>query len=538
MALTIRQMLKIPELEGFRVLAGWSGMDRTEIRTVTVMDAPDVLQWLHGGEFFLSSGYIFRGNPNLLIQIIEDLHKGGAAGFGLKVNRFLGQIPAEVLVRAEELGFPLIDVPKHFSFSDIINPVLSRLVNQQAKELAFSETVRHSFFDLVMHGAGVEEIMATLARFTHRDVAFYDIVFGELYPSRADGLFFECLRELSLQDLLKKHPSETISLENRTYGYILIEGDTPPEKSDSWEVALDHARTALLLAIQREIARGEAERRYRDEFVLDILSHNVRYEGEVWNRSRLFGWDLSGRQVVAVVDIDNYKHQYDSTNVEEILARLEDVKKRIYNISRSVIRSRFPDTPFTEMSDSIVFILPLKTGAEDPFRQELRKCLGNLQKEVLERTHFSVTVGVGGIKESIFLCHESYGEARKGLEMIRTTVGDGHLVFWKDLGIFKLLGGVAGSPQAEAFYQEYLGPLLNLDLAHKGELLKTLEALVRNNWQLKAAARELEIHYNTIKYRYARICELLDLNLADSDQRLNVALSLKMYLIDKLKEFY
>lgn len=538
MALTIRQMLKIPELEGFQVLAGWRGLDQGGVRTVTVMDAPDVYRWLHGGEFFLSSGYIFRDNPTLLVQIIEDLHKGGAAGFGLKLNRFLGQLPAEVLVKAEELGFPLIDVPIHFSFSDIINPVLSRLVNQQAEELAFSEAVRRSFFDLVMHGAGVEEIMATLARFTHRDVAFYDIVFGELYPSRTDGPFYERLRTLSLQDLLKNHPSETISLGNRSYGYILIDGDSPPEKNESWEVALAHARTSLLLAIQREIARGEAERRYRDEFVLDILSHNVRYEREVWNRSRIFGWDLSGPQVVVVVDIDNYKHQYDSTDVDEILARLEDVKKRIYNISRSFIHSRFPDTPFTEMSDSIAFILPVPTGGESVFRQDLRKCLADLQKEVLERTHFSVTVGVGGEKDSVFLCNESYSEARKGLEMIRTTVGDGLLVFWKDLGIYKLLGGIAGSPQAGAFYREYLGPLLSLDLAHKGELLKTLEALVRNNWQLKAAARELKIHYNTIKYRYARICELLDLNLADSDQRLNVALSLKMYLMDKFKELY
>ncbi len=538
MALTIRQMLQIPELEGFRVLAGWSGMDSVGLRTVSVMDAPDVFRWLHGGEFFLSSGYIFRDNPSLLVKIIEELHKGGAAGFGLKVSRFLGQLPAEVLVRAEELGLPLIEVPLHFSFSDIINPVLSRLVNRQAEELAFSETVRRAFFDLVMHGAGVCEIMSTLEKFTHRQVAFYSTIFGELYPGNARGPFMERLNAMSLQDLLNKHPSESVSLGKQTYGYILIDEDGPPGNDPSWEVALGHAQTSLLLAIQREIARSEAERRYRDEFVLDLLSHNVRYEGEVWNRARLFGWDLSGPQVVTVIDIDNYKHEYHSTDVEEILARLEDVKKRIYNISRSYIHSRFPNTPFTEMSDSIAFILPIPEKDALSLRKSLRSCLENLQEDVKEKTHFSVTIGVGGEKDSIFLCHESYNEARRGLEMIRTTVGDGHLVFWRDLGIYKLLGNLAGTPQAGAFYREHMAPLLSLDLARKSEMLKTLEALVRNNWQLKSTARELQIHYNTIKYRYARLGELLNRDLSDSEERLNVTLALKMYLMDKYMELY
>lgn len=117
--------------------------------------------------------------------------------------------------------------------------------------------------------------------------------------------------------------------------------------------------------------------------------------------------------------------------------------------------------------------------------------------------------------------------------MIRRTCGRGHSIFWKDLGVYKLLGNLYNTKDAVNFYYDYIGKLIDHDKKKKNQLIETLETIIRCNWQLKPAAEELSIHYNTLKYRFRKICDLLEFDVNDSEQRLNVALSLKLYYMDK-----
>ena len=39
------------------------------------------------------------------------------------------------------------------------------------------------------------------------------------------------------------------------------------------------------------------------------------------------------------------------------------------------------------------------------------------------------------------------------------------------------------------------------------------------------------IHYNSMNYRYSKICQILEMNLQDQEQRLNLELALKLYQI-------
>jgi len=161
MTITVRQMLRIPELRRMKIVAGESGLDTNLVSTVTVLDAPDIERWVHGGEFVITSGYIFKDDPTALVQVIENLSKGGMAAIGIKLERFLKTLPTEVIEAANKLRFPIINVPIDFAFSDIINPVLSNVVNAQAQELRFSEKVSQSFYELIMNGESIDEILVS-----------------------------------------------------------------------------------------------------------------------------------------------------------------------------------------------------------------------------------------------------------------------------------------------------------------------------------------------------------------------------------------
>ncbi len=532
MSVTLRELLETPLLKGITVLAGHRGLDR-QVTSVTVLDAPDGVNWLQGGELVITSGYIFRDDPLGLIPIISTLQSRGMSCFAIKVSRYIGTIPDEVLRHADRLGFPLLDIPFPFAFRDVIDPVLTTVVNRQAEQLRLSETVLRSFSEIMMNGGAASEIVAALRRFIGCDLAFADTTFGENILASRNPEFDALVKDESLPRLLKNRCSAAVTLGNKAYGYLIF--DVPPEKPRTgyeWDVCVDHAKTVLLLSIQKRIAQTEAERRYRDEFVQDILFNNLRFEKEVWNRANMFSWDLRGPQIAMDVDIDNYKIQFERFNEREAATILDEGKKRIYNIAATHVLERFPKTPYAELSDSIVFILP--AGGMDPaeFRSTLNALATELQRDINDRTHFTVTVGVGGIKESVFQCHQSYDEARKGLEMVRTSYGGGRIVFWEELGVYKLLGPLFNSRDAIAFYMTYIGPLIEYDRKRKGELVKTLDALVRHNWQGKQAAGELRIHYNTMKYRFRKIRDLISLDIDNGEQRLNIALSLKLYMMN------
>lgn len=529
MKMAVGEMLELPLFRDMRVVAGRAGLGKRYIKAVTVVDALDSNRWIRGGEFVVSSGYIFKDDPMFITQFIEDFGKNGMAALGIKVKRFLGDFPSEVKQKADELEIPLIDIPNHYAFSDIINPVLSNIINRQAERLKFSETINRSFFELITNGGEVAEILSHLNKFIKSDIAFVDVVFGQNYLCGRDPVFRNKIELNSLRDVLSSTPHESIKIGERVYGYLFLDTDMPLPDDETWEIPVTHAKTALLLCIQKRLARTEAERRYRDEFVQDILYKNLRHEMEVWNRARIFNWDLTGAHRIVILDIDNYKHHFEDTRINESAPMLEKVKQRIYNISIAIMRSRFKDVPYTAMSDFLAFILPAAKENENSRKSELIELLRAIQSDVQEKTGFTVTVGVGNIKEDIFQCHESYQEAKKALEMIRTTCGPGHLVFWSDLGVYKLLGNLYDTQEAQTFFMEYIGSLIDYDSRKKGNLIKTLEALIRNNWEMKATAAELSIHYNTLKYRFRKICEIIAFEPENSEQRLNIALSLKLY---------
>lgn len=67
------------------------------------------------------------------------------------------------------------------------------------------------------------------------------------------------------------------------------------------------------------------------------------------------------------------------------------------------------------------------------------------------------------------------------------------------------------------------------DAEQNGDLIETLIAISEQNWKLKPAAEQLYIHYNTVKYRYKKIQELLNLSDEDSEGNFTVTLALKLY---------
>lgn len=109
---------------------------------------------------------------------------------------------------------------------------------------------------------------------------------------------------------------------------------------------------------------------------------------------------------------------------------------------------------------------------------------------------------------------------------------------WQDMGALNVLA-------CSSFQQEYaisctniLKPLIEHDNSHHGNLLATLVIYVKNHWNLSTSAREMYMHYNSIKYRYNNISSILKMDLDQSNIRFNLSIAVFVYIFSlPIEEF-
>lgn len=122
--LTLREILDWEILSGYTLIAGADSLG-SEVLSITVIDAPDAVNWIKAREFVVTSTYPVQQSPEALVALIEQLAARNAAGLGVKLTRFLREFPDRARRRADELGLPIISLPGPLAWSDLIGRVFA-----------------------------------------------------------------------------------------------------------------------------------------------------------------------------------------------------------------------------------------------------------------------------------------------------------------------------------------------------------------------------------------------------------------------------
>jgi GAF domain-containing protein len=102
------------------------------------------------------------------------------------------------------------------------------------------------------------------------------------------------------------------------------------------------------------------------------------------------------------------------------------------------------------------------------------------------------------------------------------------VLFYEQLGVYRLLAQPMESSDVDEYVRYVLGPVIDRDAVHNSDWLKFLSVLAEANFSAKNAARQLNIHQNTAKYRAARISELLGRRLDSAGSRLEIQMALEI----------
>jgi hypothetical protein len=122
----------------------------------------------------------------------------------------------------------------------------------------------------------------------------------------------------------------------------------------------------------------------------------------------------------------------------------------------------------------------------------------------------SYRVGLSRQSRDIGRIREKYLESCRAAES--ALEGELQVRSYSELGFARLLFHVSSRDVLEEYCHDVLSPLLD-DKEHNGELLDTLICYLRCDCSVSAAARDLALHENSLRYRLKRIEEILRMDL-------------------------
>ena len=165
-----------------------------------------------------------------------------------------------------------------------------------------------------------------------------------------------------------------------------------------------------------------------------------------------------------------------------------------------------------------------------------------IQKRICQKNkNLKVRAGVGKEVEGVFKLSDSFKEARDSLEFIgifkeRSAEQNHHIVFFSDMGIFKLLCKADNPEELYEYIPESLQKLLHYKKQQRQELILTLNTYLDRNQNLTKTAQELFIHYKTAAYRIDRIVKITGIDMNNASEVLAVRIGLIVHrMIENMK---
>lgn len=162
MALTVRELAQVPEL-GVELVAGATAGAPEPITWVHVSELDDPTPFLSGGELLLTTGLFVRDGLDLA-GYVGKLRDAGVRGLGFGVGLSFAQIPAALIRAADELGLPLLQVPRRTPFIALSRAVSRALAADEYAAVTRTFTAQQELTRAALSPQSPARLIRLLAR--------------------------------------------------------------------------------------------------------------------------------------------------------------------------------------------------------------------------------------------------------------------------------------------------------------------------------------------------------------------------------------
>ncbi len=532
----VKELLSLSTLGESVILSGEVGLDRC-VKHINIMVDLDIEKWIAGEEMILTTAEVLdKADRDKQIDILEALDHGGVSGMLIKVQPYRDTLPEDFRARADDLGFPLIEIAYDTAFTDIMSGVYKMIYDRQSEVLRRVETIHNDTMAVVLKGGDLSDILKSLSRTIKNPVFVKDHYFEDLY-------YHNDLRDLMLNKLvenvettfrrnkslrkLSKVSVDRVLLEdgevdrllvpivvkNQVFGHMVSYGLYEPI-SEFDKLNLESVSNVIALELLKQLSVQEVENRYKVEFFEDLVSLDAYRRSTAIDRAANHRFTAEGAYAIYNLRLSQNPVARDAMGkMGYLLELILKDKGRPYLIA-------------VKESEANVLI---QFRSEEDF-EKIAGRMGTLFYEVLSKKIYDegLLVGIGRLYQRLDDVHCSLKDALKAVKAAGLMVPSDPVIRFDSLGIYKVLTNEAIRDELEIFYRRTLKDLVAYDEKRDTELIKTLEVYFECNGNLKKMSEVLFTHYNTVLYRINRIEEITGVSLSHEKDRYAMQTALKI----------
>lgn len=556
MAIYVKDLLMEEEMNGARLISGEEGLDN-EIKGVTIIEAPDIVKWINGGEVLLTGLYAFRScSMEDFKNYIDELVKKKISALILKRGKPVegAEDKVEYLIQfSRKHTIPILEVPFEISFRDVMSRLMERLFNEEVTRLKYFKTTHDNFSALVLGsesiGVAIDQILDVLAKLIRNPVAAFNrqldcigasegaersLEIQKDAQSYEPGIYsnYEYLRQQidNRQQYIVK-----VKLNLRERLYLVI-----TEEEDSFDVMDAIATESAIWALQFELVRQysvtELEKKFQNDIMHNILNGKIDSISELQKNTSLLGVPINGSFRVIVFGLKG-----EDRDKRDFKSKISDT-----NLLSDAIACQMTNVKIYNDLDRIVVVKEVnKEQTQEEYRQEIREIVDKVQAYVSRQDkELQVKAGVGKVVEGVINLPDSFKEANEAFTFVDiageiSEDGNSQVTLFSDLGIFKLLCQLDNPELLLEYVPEGLQKLYNYKKPQRDDLLITLKTYLDRNLNLSKTAQDLFVHYKTASYRIEKIAKITGVDFDNANEVLAFRIGLVVYkMIEKYNKDY
>ncbi len=467
MALSLSAVLRHPVVA--RAAPRWlaaRGHD-PDVRWVHSSEIYEIAPLLRGGEVLLTTGLGLAGcDQDRRVAYLEGLAERHLAGLFIELGRTLTEMPADLVDAAERLGLPLVALDQVVPFVEITEAVNTLLVDGAVHQLRIADEISRALSAALTRGAGVAELVGLVAA-AAGGAALLD----------ASGRTVACAGGLG------RHPQQAVVVLAGTAWGLLRVAAGDPTRDETTAVLLDRAPDALALALAREHVTAPIDPAHLLFATLD--SPDAAPTAELRRRLLAAGVGLDEAHIVLPVVAE---HPQPGVALRVLAQAITAQGWRLCAVD-DLLRARalvsVPRARATGAGEELVTGLSTQ-GRGDP----------------------ALTVIVGPATRTAAGVARALRAAGRTVDFVRETLGASTIALAESLILDRLVATAPG--EVDELLGELLSPVLAWDVAHRSQLLATLEAYLDEGLSKTRTAARLFIGRQTLYQRLARIDALVD----------------------------
>ncbi len=530
MSFTIKDLLESKEFSDMKLIAG-QNHKKNEIKGVTIIEAPDIMHFIQGGELLLTGLYAFKSCSITEFQgYLQEIKT--ISGIIIKKGRTVKDAETKIKMLEEyanEHSLPLIQVPFEISFQKIMSFVMEHIFNEEVTHLKYFKTTHDNFTALTLSSHQrehpIKDILDMLNKLIRNPVALYDRNFNCYAAANDEFSEFHLSKNakpfnagmLTKYKYLKQNNQYIIEL-NLTDKMYLVITETVSKFESLDCIAIENAIIALQYEFSRKQAIAELEKKYQNDIFNNLLNGKIISYAELKRNIELLNMDFNGFYRVLVFGLEYQGRK----NINQTLYNMTDVENSILQYSS--------DVKIYRDMDKIVVIQPTN---HEQTQLECKQYISELKQFVEQQNNkLLVKIGVGKMVHGITHIKASYCEAQDALSFIHIMDGfsdNSDILLFSELGIFKLLCQETNPNVLIEYIPESLQKLYNYKKSQQKELITTLKTYLNFNQNLSKTAQSLYVHYKTVAYRIDKISEITGMDFDNPNEMLEVRIGLIIY---------